>query len=148
MLLRESDMGCYLFAEFAGCVLYADDIILLSAFVRQLQVILDICSQYANDICLTFNSTKSYCKFFGKFVDINDLFSLSICLKPIKWVHRCMYLGVTLMSDKCFANNVDDRKIKFFGAVNCVLSNGCGLSEECLIELILRQRFPVLIWLL
>ena len=49
------------------------DIVLLSAFVRQLQVMLLICSQYALNNELIFNSTKSCSMGFGKVVDFTNL---------------------------------------------------------------------------
>ena len=133
-----------MFSEFIGCIFYADDIILLSASVRQLQMMLDICTQFANENCLTFNTQKSYCMIFGNAVDLNKLLSVSIASKAIAWVDSCCYLGNKLISGKRFLIDVHDRKRKFFGAVNNVLSNGRGLSEECLIELIHKQCLPIL----
>ena len=40
--LRESGTGCFLFGEYAGCAFYADDIILLSASLKQLHMMLII----------------------------------------------------------------------------------------------------------
>ena len=105
---------------------------------------LDICTQFANENCLTFNNQKSYCMVFGNTVDLNKLLCVSIASKAIVWVDSYSYLGIKLISGKSFSNDVQDRKRKFFGAVNNILSNGRGLSEECLIELIHKQCLPIL----
>ena len=42
-----------------GCIVYADDVVLLSASVRHLQKMLDICSDQAADIDIVFNAKKS-----------------------------------------------------------------------------------------
>jgi len=41
--LRVSDLGCHLGHVYVGCIAYADDIILLSASLMNLQKMLDIC---------------------------------------------------------------------------------------------------------
>jgi len=50
---------------FVGCILYADDIILLSATVDGLQKMLNTCSGTAEKLCLTFNCKKSVCIAIG-----------------------------------------------------------------------------------
>ena len=40
--LRKINVGCNIFNEFVGCLLYADDIILLSPSVNGLQSMLDV----------------------------------------------------------------------------------------------------------
>ena len=40
--LEASDLGCHFYSVYVGCLLYADDIILLSASVVNLQKMLDI----------------------------------------------------------------------------------------------------------
>ena len=42
-LLQASDLGCHIHGAYVGCILYADDIILLSASVGNLQKMLDLC---------------------------------------------------------------------------------------------------------
>ena len=79
---------------------------------------------------------------FGNTVDLNKLLCVGITSKAIVWVDSCSYLGIKLISEKSFSNDVQNRK--FFGAVNNILSNGRILSEECLIELIHKQCLPIL----
>ena len=143
-ILEKSGMGCHMLHEFMGCVLYADDIILLSGSVRQLQLMLNLCNIYAIDCCLTFNNAKSYCLAFGKNVNITLLPELFISDKPIKWVQQCTYLGVDLVSGKCFTTDVETRKRKFIACVNSVICRGKFLSEECLVEIICKQCLPIL----
>ena len=44
---------------FAGCVCYADDIVLLAPCPSALRTMLNICCKYASDHGLEFNTTKS-----------------------------------------------------------------------------------------
>jgi len=49
-----------------GCILYADEIIILSASVRGLQNMLDCVFEVSRNLHLTFNCAKSSCFAIGK----------------------------------------------------------------------------------
>lgn len=57
--LSESHMGCYIGNTFHGAFGYADDIILLSPSIHSLDALLNICSEYALEYNVLFNSSKS-----------------------------------------------------------------------------------------
>ena len=46
VLLRQSGYGCYVSKTFIGCIMYADDLILISPNVSGLQAIINICSNF------------------------------------------------------------------------------------------------------
>jgi len=46
--LKDSGYGIHVGSLFVGCVLYADDIVLLSAFCDGLQKLVNICGTYGN----------------------------------------------------------------------------------------------------
>ena len=50
---------------FIGCIMYADDLLLLSASVVDLQIMLDKCDVCGNELGIKFNSNKSKCIFIG-----------------------------------------------------------------------------------
>ena len=52
--LKKSDLGCHVYGVYVGCIVYADDVILLSASVLHLQKMLDICSDQAADTDIVF----------------------------------------------------------------------------------------------
>jgi len=64
--LRILGYGCRVCGQFVGCILYVDDIIILSASVSGLQSMLDCCFDVSRDLQLTFNYTKSCCFAIGK----------------------------------------------------------------------------------
>ena len=45
--------------EYIGCLVYADDIVLLSAFVVNLQRMLDVCHTVGASMDILFNAAKS-----------------------------------------------------------------------------------------
>ena len=64
--LRLEGLGCYIGNDYCGCLLFADDILLLSASVHQLQNMLNICYSYRNDWDMKFNVKKSNVMVVGK----------------------------------------------------------------------------------
>ena len=53
--LRSLAVGCCVNNDFLGCVLYADDILLMSASVAGLQAMLNCCFDVSCDLNLKFN---------------------------------------------------------------------------------------------
>jgi len=53
------DLGCHINDVYIGCLVYADDIILLSASVVHLQTMLDICYTQGVEVDIIFNAQKS-----------------------------------------------------------------------------------------
>ena len=63
--LRKLNLGCHVCQMFVGCLLYADDIILLSPTVGVLQAMLDKCFEISCVLSLKFNVCKSHCMIIG-----------------------------------------------------------------------------------
>jgi len=53
--LKQLGAGCYISSLFLGCILYADDTLLLSPSVIGLQAMLDKCAEEAKVLLLEFN---------------------------------------------------------------------------------------------
>ena len=67
--LVNSGVGCHIFDSYVGCIVYADDILLLSASIIHLQRMLDICYSVGSMSDITFNSNKSVLFMIGKEYD-------------------------------------------------------------------------------
>jgi len=65
---RASGFGFYLFDMFAGCFMYADNIILLSGSLNDLQSMLNVglCFNVSSQLLLKFNADKCKCVACGK----------------------------------------------------------------------------------
>ena len=59
LALGSSEIGCHIRGVFAGSVPYANDILLLPSSLIKLQIMMDICNDFAYLADLTFNSKKS-----------------------------------------------------------------------------------------
>ena len=58
-------LGCYVGDKFAGVIVYADDLIFLSASVIQLQKMLKLCNKCGLECDLKFNIIKPCCGCIG-----------------------------------------------------------------------------------
>ena len=59
--LRVLSVGCNVSGCYIGCLMYADDLILLSATVNGLQAMLNCCFSTSTELRLQFNCSKSTC---------------------------------------------------------------------------------------
>ena len=105
-LLRENRIGCHIYKQFLALILFADDICLLAPSRSALQRLIDLCSEYCNNLALTFNPQKSKILVFAKSkVDLNNLESIILNNSPIEYANAIKYLGVSILSDSglCFS---------------------------------------------
>jgi len=63
--LKEAGLGCWVRQMFIRCLLYADDIILLSPSISGLQKMLDICYKTSCSVSLQFNVAKCHLMVLG-----------------------------------------------------------------------------------
>jgi len=94
------------------CILYADDIILLSASVTGLKHMLKCC-YVSCELSLKFNCSKPYCYFVGKSVK-SAIADLYLGTDSIQWSTRVKYLGLSYHTGKKLTVNTDRMKQNFF----------------------------------
>jgi len=95
--LRKSDYGCHLRYLYVGCFLYADDLILLSASIYDLQKMLNICGKTGIELGLNFNAKKSKCIVIGP-TAVGSPATMFINNLPLQWVDKVKYLGIWICS--------------------------------------------------
>ena len=89
------------------CLMYADDIVLLSASAKGLQQKLDILEKYCNEWCLTVNLNKTKILIFnkaGRHLKVNFTYKGEM----IECVAKCKYLGITFCSSGSFSYAQDE----------------------------------------
>jgi hypothetical protein len=143
--LRNSGNGCYISDIFCGCILFADDILLLSASLRKLQLMLDICVEFATNNDMKFNYVKSHLFQVGVSVDVS-LPKLELGNNELAWVNELKYLGVVFVSGKKFSVNIDLNCRKFLSSSFAILQKCKYLSEEILCKLVLTNCLPMLLY--
>jgi hypothetical protein len=141
--LRMLDLGCYINKTWVGCILYADDIILLSASAHELQTMLTNCNDSIQDLNLCFNFNKSLCIVFGPRTPVN-LKSVDVHNNVIHWCQTCKYLGILFVSGKRMSCDVDYITRKFYAASNSVFSCCHDLDELLQLQLQRSYCLPIL----
>ena len=57
--LEDTEVGCHMSCRFTGALAYANDITLLAPCKSALSTMIDVCEQYAAELDILFNSSKS-----------------------------------------------------------------------------------------
>jgi Reverse transcriptase (RNA-dependent DNA polymerase) len=135
--LGSSGNGCHINKIFFGCIMYADDIILLSPSVIGLQCMLDICFEFGAKHDIIFNSKKSVCLLVGV-RDSDVKCNMFLGGNELLWVSKLKYLGVYFIAKRDLVD-VIPIKFKFYAALNSLLCK-CKLAAEP-VELQLIKSF-------
>jgi len=121
-----------------ACMMYADDILLISASLAGLQELLDECVLISNEICLKFNEKKSHCIIVGP-ISMRFVAKVMLGGTSLMWENSIKYLGIDLMAGSSFDVDLDQVRRKFFVSANSILRHCTGASE--LIKLYLCESF-------
>jgi exonuclease III len=143
--LRKSDLGCKLHNLYVGCIMYADDLILLSASILNLQSMLEICSTTGKELGLKFNSNKSNCLHIGPSV-INNKPALLLDNQIIGWSNKIKYLGIWVNSNVKFDIDISDCRRKFFLSVNTLLVKTKFTCDMVKLNIIESSCLPILMY--
>ena len=81
--LRHCGCGLHIGSYFIGCVVYADDIMLLSCNCQGIQRFVDICMDYGKKWDICFNSRKTQCITFGG--DNSKTFNIILNQNKLEW---------------------------------------------------------------
>ena len=80
-------LGCRLLNDIHGCLLYADDIELMTHSIHAMQMMLHVSDTFADDFDIRFNNSKSVAMRIGKRFSVNCA-ALQIDNKDIKYVRE------------------------------------------------------------
>ena len=129
---------------------YADDMVLLAPSVRSLQVLLNICSVYANVNEILYNTEKSYCmicwpkRFLFKFLPIfllqNDV---------LQFVSVYKYLGVLINENMADDDEILQRMRNIYSTSNILVRKFGKCSIDCkvlMFKTFLSQVYGVSLW--
>ena len=143
--LRQGECGCRLNSVYTGCIMYADDLILISASVLELQVMLDICSAEGRKISIKFNSSKSNCIMVGPMKKMVPS-PMSIDGQPMLWVQKMKYLGIWIVSGSRFEIDLSETRRSFFASVNNILSKTKFSSDLVKLRMVESHCLPILLY--
>ena len=142
MILRSTGKGCHIMDTFIACILYADDVCLLAPSRSAIQLLLDLCNEYAESLCIKYNERKSKLMYFGR--DHNSFHSSPILLNGVvlEFVSQWKYLGVILESGKNFSCSAKKARVAFYRSANSILRAMRGPSELVQMKLLYSICVP------
>ena len=141
--LKQSDLGCHVRGVYFGCLFYADDILLLSASVGNLQKMLDLCYRKGSELDIIFNAKKSSLFVVGKSC-LLAIDSLRIGGDEIVWSENLKYLGFQFKSGKWLQPVLDLPMRRLYAAANSIYSNSRFASEMSKLHLMESFCLPLL----
>src|SRR6267154_1127406 len=130
---------------FIGALMYADDLLLLSSSIYDLQSMLDNCHIIGNFLGIKFNPTKSSCIAIGPNC-FNNLSHLTLGDVQLPWVDKIEYLGVTILRAKSFQIDLSTIRRKFFISTNSILSKCSYTSDFVKLYLLESHCLPILLY--
>ena len=127
--LRDAGFGCKIAQRFFGCLLYADDIVLLAHSLNAIRQMLRICEEFAEDFDMKFNSSKSVAMRIGERYKVKCE-PLMLCGSELQFVESVKYLGVQFVAAKKLACSVEHVRVKCYRTFNAILSRSKGAQSE------------------
>ena len=143
--LRDHGYGCHIGNLYIGCIMYADDLLLLSGSVITLQKMLDCCGLVGQEIELNFNCKKSQCMVIGP-IKMQTPLPMNINDNIIQWTDKLKYLGISIVSGVKFTIDFSETRRKFFVSVNTILSKCKYSSDLVKLELMECYCLPILLY--
>ena len=116
--------------------MYADDLILLSPTVTDLQKLVNICVDEFTLLDLSLNVSKSSCLRIGPRFNVRCA-SISAGSNTISWCSNIRYLGVFISCGRVFRCNLDNCRSNFYRSFNGI---GCFKSSLTVFEIILLKN--------
>ena len=144
--LANSNLGCFVDNICYNSIMYADDLIILSQSVTELQHLFNICAANFDSLDLPINAAKCHCTRVGP---RHKTLCKKINLKglDIDWVEEILYLGVPLKKGNSFSCNCDSTVKIFYASSNTILSKlGSTTSIDVVLQLLKAQAVPHLMY--
>jgi hypothetical protein len=126
--LRQSGHGLSVLGIFVGCILYADDILLLANSLSDMQCMLNICSGTVESLDMSFNVSKSFVVRFGKRYN-KECKPLLLNGLNIEFRNKVQYLGVTFKAGCMLRFDFSHATMAFYRAFN-KLWNRCKFANS------------------
>jgi len=127
--LESSKLGCWIGELYIGCIMYADDLVLISSSVCELQRMLDVCADVLTEIGMQINSQKCGILRFGPQY-ANSCTTIWFQDSRIDFCDKAKYLGIQLQSGKAFSVDLSHCKAKFYRAFNGLFHRAAKLRNE------------------
>jgi hypothetical protein len=144
--LNRSGLGCHIKGICFNAMMFADDLLLMSISITDLQQMVNICCEVLDSCLLEINANKTVGLRIGPRHHVNNCL-VTVNGRPLVWKLELRYLGVFIMSSKIFKCNLQSLRQKFFQAANGILGKiGLRAPHNLILSLIDTFCIPVLLY--
>jgi len=143
--LKSGQFGCRINGNYVGIIMYADDILLLSASVNGLQQMLNSCNSICDECLLEFNCSKSNCFVIGPAAKYT-ITDMQLGKGSISWSPLVKYLGITFNTGKALTADLSIVLRKFYASCNCILGNTKCMNDIIKLNLMESYCLPILLY--
>jgi hypothetical protein len=141
--LESSNLGCHVGCYYYGCVMYADDLLLMAASISDMQKMLDVCALFGINNNIVFNPKKSSCLRAGIYNN-EGIGKLHLGSMELNWVNSVKYLGIMLSAGNVLSVDIGYMKRRFYASCNSVLNSCKYVSEDVKLHLVKSFCLPML----
>jgi hypothetical protein len=128
-------------------ILYADDILLLSPSLSDLQRMFTACETELTLLDMTINVKKSCCLRIGPRFEAGCSNIITVTGTALPWVKSIRYLGIYIVNARSFKCSLDNAKRSFHRSTNAIFGKiGRIASEEVTLHLVTSKCLPVLLY--
>lgn len=132
--------------EFFGCLLYADDIVLIAHTVSSMRAMLQVCDIFAIEYDVKFNTVKSVAMRIGPRFNVTCA-PLMLDGRFLKYVETIKYLGVVVNAAKCFKCSMEHIRMRFYRVFNSIYAKTRGANSELVtVELMKSYCMPFILF--
>ena len=123
--------------------MYADDLLLMSASISDMQCMLDLCATFGVNNNIIFNQKKSFCLRIGKLACEGDS-RMRLGNMDLNWVESLKYLGIMLSAGNALTVDVGYMKRRFYVSCNSVLNKCKVVNDVVKLHLVKAFCLPML----
>ena len=138
--LQNAGVGCYIGHEYYGCLGYADDLKILSAGIKSLQRMVDICFKFGQHFSVKYNAKKTICIAFSRVKDmnlsLNETNRLMLDGTLLEWKSWIKDLGNYVSFDLSEKLEMRKKRVDFISRVNGLLTQYTDVQPEVLMYLL------------
>lgn len=128
-------------------ILYADDILILTSSITELQRLFQICETELIWLDMAINISKSCCLRIGPRFDKLCCAILTDNGMPLPWVNELRYLGIYILNSRIFRCSFNRAKRSYYRALNAIYGKiGSFASEEVVLQLVASKCIPILMY--
>ena len=121
--LNKSKVGCVVGSVLVNHIAYADDMVLLAPSVRALQMLLQVCDQYAVPHDIIYNTDKTFCMvFWPKKYGYKCIPSFKLQNAVLSIVTDFKYLGVVLRNNLADDTEIGKRMHSIYAIGNTIIN--------------------------